>query len=693
MKRLLFLSLFLFGAQGLKAATVSDQPQERFLSTLIFLDDGYNERPNEFNAFGGDLALAIGEQSTPIIVTGHILNSYLSAYKRAQKASLRSDYRKFIKEYLEKLDKTHAITSSKEAIDQKLKEMEFGEERTAVFSQFFQEDEKEVKAINELTSSLTKETRFWLESYLLLSYEFVLDQWNMYKHPQANLFLLIPKNYQKKQEDAFGSYDSLSSHLKTKYTKSELATGFAFKEQRFIPIHNLIDLKIDLKPCNSMACQIKSSLVYAGAYYFLTGKYPLKRASSEQLMQCFVSDPQGQIGKWNILLGGHGFFASKNYKNHYQRDIVKLSRVLGLERDTIAGLSVPQFYSLLTLLNKDIKTNTFYYQTCYGGDYHLDMIIRYAALRDDKIQQMEDIEKQPEGFNYGIISGALTDQETEGSFALYYDLKLSVNYEKYFASVSVPIEKLTIDDLKKGCQEIAPRLRPVSDVPLILYPGQKEFKVIDITDNLGIITKQDLLKSDLKFKYEKALLIYPSVISVPIEIEGSYSFPFISMQPSERVVLFNSIKASTWVPFFMAIAGDNEVAYERTFYIDSLKVKNASGSIIDGYLALKDFPVDSEGYWQLENVIVYKTPILALPEITGNVIGTKMKAFFVIKDADRKKHYFKFKHKSEKSPTWKEITQQQFEVEADKINTKKASQRELDYVGGQEPEESGPLVD
>ncbi len=225
----------------------------------------------------------------------------------------------------------------------------------------------------------------------------------------------------------------------------------------------------------------KQSDIYAqaGAYAYLTNALHIPNPTESvalalsQLILPAAPDPQtGEYPyAWNIFAGGHGSETG----------------------DYLVGLSKKDFHALLLFLNNHIKTNIFYYSTCFGGG--LELLETYRTIEKSMTNAL----------NYILISGATTT----ASLLTTYHLVTSDNII-YFTSTSFTSFFTLIEQgasLDKALSTIYPE--SITAVPLIRFPNTEWF-------NITAMSHVTSLTKPIIYKY---LIDNKGIMSVPRHVQ------------------------------------------------------------------------------------------------------------------------------------------------------------------------------
>jgi len=227
----------------------------------ILLENGKNE------SIDGPIILQLGQllqaAQTPIIVTGRLLYRFFSLrqwtkkpedvekskglialiYKAKKRVDQLIDFEQTTKKMYEQLMKeqeakqaegadVQVVWAQKEKIQQTFTQER--QKRDQERKEIAQELERAMKRYAEMK---TENPAFDFSFYFKNQVQFDIEDWNVYEHPEADLYVLVPKEYRKVRETIVSrnpEYQKISgNHLKTvvvnikgqEYFVDELATG------------------------------------------------------------------------------------------------------------------------------------------------------------------------------------------------------------------------------------------------------------------------------------------------------------------------------------------------------------------------------------------------------------------------------------------------------------------------------------
>ncbi|MDZ4123821.1 MAG: hypothetical protein U1E02_06540, partial [Hydrogenophaga sp.] len=282
---------------------------------------------------------------------------------------------------------------------------------------------------------------------------FSCQDWSMYKHTQADLYLLIPKTYEERALKNF----SLKNDPKTPttVTSRELTLGLAVDHADMLaPLQSEKDLFSELKKTwETITMKILGKVDTLAYLYFKN-----RPVAVDALKNFFIVGKGNEYGYWNIYLIGHGWYSRTQYMQKAQEN--------GNNQDpraTIAGLPSRDFFKVLSFCAHDIQTASLYYVTCFGGGYHQDLVARSLHQINEE-KQLKNIEKNflaATPVDFMVISGALTDAVTWNTLimpAMLADFSVKkplFDFTNYFAGMRTFFEKtVALATLTKVTQEL-----------------------------------------------------------------------------------------------------------------------------------------------------------------------------------------------------------------------------------------------
>lgn len=136
---------------------------------------------------------------------------------------------------------------------------------------------------------------------------FTVNDWHLYKHVHAPIYLLIPKTYATRTEKEWAQYHVSATEQETKeYTPRERALGLT------------VDHAAIMQPLPATIADAEHLLKFI--FDNLSTKAGLDALFADEsapfqlpaLQQCFVLGRQADRGFWNIFMSGHGFYQKKS---------------------------------------------------------------------------------------------------------------------------------------------------------------------------------------------------------------------------------------------------------------------------------------------------------------------------------------------------------------------------------------------
>lgn len=237
----------------------------------------------------------------------------------------------------------------------------------------------------------------------------------------------------------------------------------------------------------------------------------------------------------------------------------------------VCGLDLADFRSLLETLHKDIHTDFFIYQTCFGGSKN--------QLREIYKINQNSFKK----FNYPIISGSLTNSV---SFATHPDSGVS------FKGIFSKVNNSTITDLKmrrllkavnqlNKCLDLVSNYHASNNLLLIRMPNSDHFE--PVVDNKSTFKISALPVYDAKIMQDqkrcKCFLVDQPIIDTVIDLKDAVNFIVTSgISRSKHVITALRLPQVTGITeelLSSAVEWFNgliEPQREKLFYIEKLEI-------------------------------------------------------------------------------------------------------------------------
>lgn len=331
-----------------------------------------------------------------------------------------------------------------------------------------------------------------------------LDHWKVYTTKDMSLIVLVPS---------------------TPDYNDDLISG--------IKINNLVSIEKRTKnppPVNdNLAAYLKEILV-----------------TRDDLLE---SETDKYLNRWDIYLNGHGSPKSSHGNN------------------SVAGMLIDKFDTLLDFLNAKINTRSFLYDTCYAGGNLIEPY-QYTQEGHKVLENVTEVKSEfrAKDLNYMVISTttleAVTFTNQETKFASYFN-KLDKFFEK------IPKEK-TKEDAKTMLKEtpfLADAILEVSDwtgslrddainaqsywlqIPIVRFPHTDKFilapsKELFWLNDSAIKYAINKGKGSLVIPKEvKIVLLESRYVPIPVEIQGNTMPLFIPKELKSTDYFFKKMSA------------------------------------------------------------------------------------------------------------------------------------------------------
>lgn len=373
---------------------------------------------------------------------------------------------------------------------------------------------------------------------------------------------------------------------------------------------------------------------------------------------------------WNIFLNGHGSSPKIN------PDSIGSNIKFDESKALIGGLSLSNFRNFLQFLIQKINTGFFYLISCFAGDINLTLpfITTWINQKGNIIGGI----KKP---NFTVVSGALTSEPvvsnvfdtlylcrtnsaiTKGimNFKLFFEL-----LDKYGRSTNgrPSFNKAQLTEILNS---ITPRAKNthdpngISGLPSVLFPNTDNFQVISLDEKIFIISqvvvkKYMLDKKLLVLKNKEAILIYPDIIPININIETSSNSvepSIVSMTQGIGLQRIKEISTNLRLTQFINAFTHVKPAFNKYFFIEKLVVvedridqNNMGQSItLNNVLILVKKDSVSMIFTQEESICLYtekefNNNMAKFQQITSNAFLNSILNYFVIlKNSDVKKAF------------------------------------------------------
>jgi hypothetical protein len=300
---------------------------------------------------------------------------------------------------------------------------------------------------------------------------------------------------------------------------------------------------------------------------------------------------------WDIYLVGHGLSAKSGNPN-------------------IAGITPDKFKELLTFLNDQVKTRTFFYDSCYAGSHKEPYQDPFEAPGKKEIRNKE--------FNFIIIASTIFDLPSTALLGQFHFTDYFKKLNDYFAPYpSKQDKKLTLSDavnaitswkrLYKRETTYDPSL---AQIPIIRYPHTGWSTIIDLDNNIFRLNNVAIMQAisegkktiDIP-KYVSLILLETRYIPIPITINGSdmpilmpiefnnasYFFKEINAPDVTLDETHSLLKGSFYQMLQLLKAKTNNALKYNVFFIEKLHMKVSKRAT---------FTIASDAQLTFENVII-----------------------------------------------------------------------------------------
>jgi len=361
--------------------------------------------------------------------------------------------------------------------------------------------------------------------------ESMFVHWMMYKHSRADLYLLVPRDYQFEQEKCWKLWLQSSEIDEEKLlsdfrimagdpaiTSPELIIGFPINHPAILqPIISRQELMHHLDTAWSGHVQkfMKSHELTCDLMFLFEGRVDLDALKQMFTMSLLNRQPslsqthRHALGLFCIYMNGHGWYARQSRMLAHQLD----------PYNNCAGLTAQQWQDFLHFASETAWY--LHYVTCYGGGHTLAST--RALLNRDNSQLL-------------VSCGALTDATTMPS--LY-----NLDYQTFFARLrdyfvqtrasttgATPdvsgINHHIIDALNAVTEQYATiheqdMYRPQFEtIPVLSYPGSETCSPVPLINTVSIINPADAAATaPLSITNKKAVVFVNRDIQAPLVIE------------------------------------------------------------------------------------------------------------------------------------------------------------------------------
>lgn len=248
----------------------------------------------------------------------------------------------------------------------------------------------------------------------------------------------------------------------------------------------------------------------------------------------------------------------------------------------LAGMTRDQYFDFLHYLNP--TTDFLYLLTCYGGG------LNSIQFHNQEIRNSE------ERFNalsikFPLVLGASIEAVTEMSKYAPADYKL------FFKLINEYIKKPNSQNLKDALNVLYKKMNPETGIPLIKFPGSREFfRAVDLDKTIRLFTMVEMRSHELVLKDKKVvgqitplelldnqkLLVYPAILLIPIKIFG-IDTAILSMIPGNATHFFDSFSSNQSFRKTLNIFSSEDVAIK----VWSFKKMICNDAIFENVILIK----------------------------------------------------------------------------------------------------------
>lgn len=378
-----------------------------------------------------------------------------------------------------------------------------------------------------------------------LASRIALDKDWIIKEITTDLYLLIPKNYITNKNITL--QDVIAFIKEEKLTKTELKLG--------LKINHMKTVSTDMIKLSSYWREVWATEL---AHYFILALWNTKRDTSS----IFITNKE--YAQYNSIAPLWAFYISGH---------------AALKR-SMTGISINDFRTFLTFLEKRIKTNMLYYKSCYATGLKSGVIFEDSEQAVDKT------------YPFTIITDAVPDAKASRIEKITEkENKIEVITNNMYASFFKEVENSDVIDYRK----IAFILTTEEDrksllvLPQVKLPGLEWFSVIDTekTISIGRIlaskrTNPLNIATFFAKKGKKAepdsILLYATNVLFELVINTPKMPAFVSMIPGDAAHHFATISSSvhtvdTMINSFLQLS---KLGVTKIFVIDTLNGQHSA---------------------------------------------------------------------------------------------------------------------
>ncbi len=416
LSRIVLFSLILF---------LNCLPQSRNLNLVLLIDDG--QEPQNGGPYTADLVVALSQKASSILVSETILYFFLSTKKKLEE--FPGHLKKLPKQELSKLPKKISnllneiwkilpiiydlnnlldhINKLKEILAKldayKIEQEFIGKIRTAIeklekhiadnpqsyaklgeheYTQSIEIINSISQLFNELNNALIKlqsSIPNYLNNKFYTMFIFNLNEWHIYKHAQAPLYLLIPKIYEEQTKKEYEAHKASLKELEKKRAELEQMkatmpeaeykkqlemlelVSVAPKERKTegetkaVKEYSAREMALGLKVDHANLLTPLTFTTPNDLLNFIARDFDQKAGMAvflaeppafayKELKQFFVEGRSSEFGSWLIYMGGHGIYATipEHIELQIEEKLRQFKKLLGKVQTNLQALNQPE---------------------------------------------------------------------------------------------------------------------------------------------------------------------------------------------------------------------------------------------------------------------------------------------------------------------------------------------------------------
>ena len=336
--------------------------------------------------------------------------------------------------------------------------------------------------------------------------ELISDRWHIYASKNQSLIICIPR------EGMYGEYLGKLNDFTVDNNNKKISDG-----------QFLLGIKLNLHSDQE-----------------ITLATPLEKNNTSEDLAAYLKEilityedikgwDDNYLNRWDMYLTGHGGLGT-----------------------SIAGMAIPFFESLLTFLNKKIRTRSLLYNTCYAGGKNLKKPYQYMHYENENTKDIRE-----KNFNFTVIATTTFEAATSAGITYMLIYISFIHLNEYFTA----LDNYFSGPRNRDKQLLANVIKNASDwsesftgtdanilVPTIRFPNTEWFRVADIEkvfrlDDSAIMRAINQGKDTIVIPENTEIIILLSpYIPIPIKIEGD-RMPLLVPQEHETNYYLKGIYA------------------------------------------------------------------------------------------------------------------------------------------------------